>query len=271
MAHFLQSQLSYSFRSASHIVVLDRFMRARIIGKGVRKDHIAVIPPWSHGEAAPADETGRDRFRKQHSLDGRFVVMYSGNHSPCHPLDTLLEAAKALSAHSKIVFCFIGGGSEFRKVKEFAARYELRNIVCLPYQPLEQLSDSLSSADLHSVIMGEKFVGIIHPCKIYNILAQGSPFLYIGPSPSHIRDLIGADGLQDFSYCAHHGDVSAVIQSILSAIAKADRRVPALMDTSARFSSDVLASRMARLLEAVAAGSGRVTVQVSEDIPEISQ
>jgi len=271
MARFLQSLLAYSFRSASHIVVLDRFMRARIAGKRVPKERVAVIPPWSHGEAAPPDDSGRELFRKRHGLDGRFVVMYSGNHSPCHPLDTLLEAARSLSARSEIAFCFIGGGSEFRKVKEFAARHELRNIVCLPYQPLEKLPESLSAADLHTVVMGEKFVGIVHPCKIYNILSQGTPFLYIGPSPSHIRDIVGADSLQDFSYSAHHGDVRAVVESVFRAMAKAQRRVPALIDTSGRFSMDVLAPRMVRLLEAVAAGSSRATVQVSEDVPETGQ
>jgi hypothetical protein len=49
----------------------------------------------------------------------------------------------------------------------------------------------------------------IHPCKIYNILALGTPFLYIGPYQSHVRDLIAEDGLQADSYCAAHGDVGA--------------------------------------------------------------
>jgi hypothetical protein len=28
--------------------------------------------------------------------------------------------------------------------------------------------------------MGNEFVGIVHPSKLYNILTVGSPFLYIG-------------------------------------------------------------------------------------------
>src|SRR5439155_2433474 len=51
-------------------------------------------------------------------LDDKFVVMYSGNHSPCHPLDTLLEAARRLEKERDIVFCFVGGGSEWAKIKE---------------------------------------------------------------------------------------------------------------------------------------------------------
>ena len=38
--------------------------------------------------------------------------------------------------------------------------------------------------------MGDQFVGIVHPCKIYNILAVKRPFLYIGPKDSHVSDII---------------------------------------------------------------------------------
>jgi len=45
------------------------------------------------------------------------------------------------------------------------------NVLCLPYQPLNQLAASLSAADAHAVVMGEAMLGLVHPCKIYNILA----------------------------------------------------------------------------------------------------
>src|SRR2546421_8015410 len=43
-------------------------------------------------------------FRAEHGLTGKFVVMYSGNHSPCHPLDTLLAAAERLKGRGDIAF-----------------------------------------------------------------------------------------------------------------------------------------------------------------------
>ena len=99
---------------------------------------------------------GREVFRREHGLVERFVVMYSGNHSPCHPLDTLLEAALRLKARAEFVFCFVGGGSEQQKVNAFASRHELNNIKVLPYQPLTMLSASLSAADMHVVVMGDE-------------------------------------------------------------------------------------------------------------------
>jgi glycosyltransferase involved in cell wall biosynthesis len=211
---------NWSFRRAARIVVLDRFMAKRIEDKGVQPSVIHSDAPWSHDDAVRYDVAARAAFRAQHGVSDKFVVMYSGNHSPCHPLDTLLDAALALVGETRIHFMFIGGGSEFAKVKAFKAQHELANITCLPYQPMEQLSGSLSSADLHTVVMGSPFVGIVHPCKIYNILALGLPFLGIGPAECHLTDL--AAHLTDTRYAmsAAHGESERLVELIRAAAAR---------------------------------------------------
>jgi colanic acid biosynthesis glycosyl transferase WcaI len=210
LARLLQWMLRYSFTNAERTIVLDRFMKERLLAKGAEAERIAVVPPWSHDDAVAYSPEGRETFRREHGLRDKFVVMYSGNHSPCHPLDTLTAAALELKTRSDIVFCFVGGGSEHAKLRDFAARHGLGNVLCLPYQPLDQLSSSLSAADLHVVVMGDAFVGIVHPCKIYNIMAVGTPAIYIGPTPSHITDL-------DYSgmFFTHHGDVAGVVSRVL--------------------------------------------------------
>jgi colanic acid biosynthesis glycosyl transferase WcaI len=217
----LQTMLNYSFRVAARTIVLDRFMKERVVDKGVDPDRIAIVPPWSHDDQVGYSEAGREAFRHQHGLSDKFVVMYSGNHSPCHPLDTLLDAARTLATQSEIVFCFIGGGSEQQKVREFAAQHRLNNVKCLPYQPLRELSSSLSAADLHVVVMGEKFVGIVHPCKVYNIMSIGAPTLYIGPTPSHVTDIAAQQ--QGTVFIAAHGDVDDVTAAVIEAMEVRER------------------------------------------------
>jgi colanic acid biosynthesis glycosyl transferase WcaI len=248
----LERMSRFSFRSATKIIALDRFMRDRIAAKGISPDKIKVLPPWSQDEEIHFDAAGRERFRAAHGLQDKFVVMYSGNHSPCHPLDTLLEAARrgqrtegggqraedrgrraegrsqmsevggqksALTSNlrpptSEIVFSFIGGGSEFKRVQAFKRQHELKNILCLPYQPVEQLSASLSAADLHVVVMGDAFVGIVHPCKIYNILAIGGPVLYIGPKAAHVTEILAALPVDFPRIEARHGEDVFVAEQI---------------------------------------------------------
>lgn len=204
---------------------MDRFMRARVLEKGVIPVRIAVLPPWSHEGEVRFDPAGRQRFRSEYGLEQKFVVMYSGNHSPCHPLSTVLEAARQLEGDSEIVFCFVGGGSEFRKIQRAFSNSDSKydrgvkrsrsNILCIPYRQRDELSGSLSAADLHLVVMGERFAGVVHPCKIYNVLTVGSPVLYIGPTPSPVSELLAdmADPQLPWAVLAH-GDVAGVISQI---------------------------------------------------------
>ena len=238
----------YSLKQSDAIVVLDRFMRDRIAAKGISKEKIVVLPPWSHSASVSYDEEGRATFRRQHGLEDKFVVMYSGNHSPCHPLDTLLEALWQLRREERIVFCFVGGGSELDKVRAFAREKALKNIVCLPYQPLGKLSASLSAADLHVVVMGDAFVGIVHPCKIYNILNLGIPFLYIGPAESHITDLMPDHADSHWAHGARHGDTEAVVRHIVASAAAGPRRSHAAMSLAKNFAEEVLTARFVELL-----------------------
>lgn len=267
-ARVLSSLLGFSLRHAERIVVLDRFMKQRISEKGIADEKLAVIPPWSHNDAVSYDPEGRDAFRAAHGLAEKYVVMYSGNHSPCHSLDTLLAAALKLKNRSDIAFCFVGGGSEYDKVTEFAPKHNLENILCLPYQPLAELGQSLSAADLHVVVMGNGFTGIVHPCKIYNILEIGAPVLYVGPPESHIVDVLAQ--LEDAGLACNlkHGDVAEVVQYILAGAEKTDRpRSSSAVKLAAGFARAALLPKLVELIECEAAGefSGAV---VSDTKPQ---
>ena len=241
-ASVLKRMLNFSLRRADRTIVLDRFMEQRVLEQGIDPNRVSVLPPWSHDDSVSYSEEGRTAFRVKHGLNDKFVVMYSGNHSPCHPLDTLLGAALKLASEDLFVFCFVGGGSEQNRVREFAKRNELRNIICLPYQPIEELAGSLSAADLHVVVMGEQFVGIVHPCKVYNILKIRVPLLYIGPSPSHVTDIAQT---QAQITCVNHGDVNQVANEI--------RRVASERETtplaSASYQKKTLLPLMIALIE----------------------
>src|SRR5204863_4263770 len=118
-AKFLSRLLNSSMARAKTIIALDEFMKERIVAKGFSPDKIDVIPP-APDDGVGYDEEGREAFRRGHGVADKFVVMYAGNHSPCHPLDTLLLAAQELRNCEDIVFLFVGGGSEVEKVQSFA-------------------------------------------------------------------------------------------------------------------------------------------------------
>ncbi|HYY69261.1 MAG TPA: glycosyltransferase family 4 protein [Terriglobales bacterium] len=251
-ARLLNRLMVYSMRRAERIIAMDRFMQQRICAKGIAPEKIAVVPPWAHDNLVRFDPEARQRFRARHGLSDKFVVMYSGNHSPCHPLDTLLAAAERLAGRSEIVFLFVGGGSEFRKPLALE-RGGAPNIRCLPYQPREELAGSLSAADLHVVVMGDAFVGIVHPCKLYNILAVGAPCIYIGPQPSHITDLTAAPQGNGSVRIAGHGEVENVVREILHSAQQSSADSSPARGLASRFSRQVLVPQMIQVLETMAA------------------
>ena len=68
LARLLDSMLRYSLRRSDRIVALDRFMKDRIVAKGIPAERVAVIPPWSLDESIRYDQEGRQRFRMRHGL-----------------------------------------------------------------------------------------------------------------------------------------------------------------------------------------------------------
>jgi glycosyltransferase involved in cell wall biosynthesis len=250
MGKMLERMSRFSFRRADKIVALDRFMRDRIIAKGIAAGKIAVIPPWSHDGEVHFDPAGREQFRAAHHLQDKFVVMYSGNHSPVHPLDTLMQAAERLKDDKSTTFCFIGGGSEFKRVKQWAEKGKRANVLCLPYQPLNQLAASLSAADVHTVVMGDGFVGLVHPCKIYNIVAVGAPVIYIGPKPSHVTEILDQLGDEPPSIRVTHGEADILADQIQNLRQKtAGGRRPLSTEATAPFSKGVLLPNLIAVLE----------------------
>ena len=150
-------------------------------------------------------------FRARHGLNGKFVIMYSGNHSPANPLRTLLEAAVRLKDDPAAVLLRRRRHWENGKSKQHIGQSEFKNIVSLPYQPLADLRSRFPPPMCMSSPLGDDMVGIVHPCKIYGAMTVGRPILFFGPHPSHVADLLDE---YRFGQRVAHGDVTGAVNSI---------------------------------------------------------
>jgi len=215
---------------AGAIIVLDDYMKERMLRKANVADRLHVIPPWpleTHLEAIPP---ASNPFRKRHQLDGKCVVMYSGNAGYSTPLATLLDAAKRVEGIADLRFVFIGGGVVKREIDEMVARDRPPNILTLPYQPLDSIRYSLSAGDVHVVSIADEGVGVVHPCKIYGALAIGRPILGLAPRASHVSDIIAEHGV---GWRVEHGDVAGLV-AILRTLLRTPRAELGAMGERAR-------------------------------------
>jgi colanic acid biosynthesis glycosyl transferase WcaI len=200
-----------TLRGAADVIVLDDYMRQSILSKAPPGGRLHVLPPWSPPDCAEPLAHEVNLFRKALIAENARLIMYSGNHGLTNPLDTLIVAIKRRRNDTRLIFAFVGGGICKRNIDELIARENPKNIVSLPYQPLERLRESLSAADVHVVSIAAAAVGVSHSCKIYGAMALGRPVLAIAPRRSHVADIVVSTGCGWF---VEHGDVDGLMRTL---------------------------------------------------------
>lgn len=238
-------------RRADAVVTLDPVMAKNLNRKIPVGNRMHIMPPWPHNEHHQPVPDHENPFRQEHNLQDKFVIMYSGNISPSHPLDTILQAAIQLQDEPRLVFLFIGGGLAKQQIDSFVQQHHLANIKTLPYQPLNKIKYSLSAADIHLVALGNAMVGIAHPCKGYGALAVGRPILLLGPKDSHVGEIIDH---YDVGYQVDHDQVQQAVDIIRRILREDPARLAALRENAlhaveATFNHRRLINQFCRIIE----------------------
>jgi len=208
----LQKRGDYIFKFSDKIITLDTFMEKHILKrtKGLN-NKIDIIPVWPVMNKLYSGDRSNNPFRLENNFKDKIVIMYSGNHSVMHPLTTLLESAVILRDDYRFLFVHVGGGIGLKKVLEYKEKYNLQNVVTLPFQPRENIHISLGSADIQVVSLGKNCVGYTHPNKIYGSMFIGKPILYIGPENSHISEILDkCEG----NISVNHGDFDFLVEKL---------------------------------------------------------
>jgi glycosyltransferase involved in cell wall biosynthesis len=210
-AKFFTRLGNYIIRNSASVISLDRFMTQYLYSRGAKKESVKTIAVWPVMDKTYTGSRMSNPFRLKNDFGDRFVIMYSGNHAYVHQLDTLLEAALILKEKSRYLFVFVGGGVRKKDVTEFKIKYQLDNIVQLPFQPRENIHNSLGSSDIQVVILGNGQVGFTHPNKVYGAMYIGKPILYIGPTESHVADLLND---LEGNISVQHGESKILVNKI---------------------------------------------------------
>jgi colanic acid biosynthesis glycosyl transferase WcaI len=221
LARVLLSVDQFILRRSSLVVALDEMMSLRLSTIHAYQGSVRVIPPWSPGVVRVNTPRDANPFVRAHGLHDDTVIMYSGNHTQSNPLQTLLEASVRLREEKRLRFVFIGQGTGKAEVEEYRRKHNLPNILSLPFQSAAELPMSLAAADVHVVSMGEGMAGIVHPSKVYAAMAAGRPILYLGPTSSHVSDLLQR---HDIGWHVEHGDVDATVMTLRGILADGSRR-----------------------------------------------
>lgn len=177
------------FAKAKKVVTLSDGM-ADCLANYVERDKITVVSNWASKASFGPVVKSENPFVKEHGLENKFTVMYSGNMGFTHNVETIVEVAKKLAADGRIHFMLIGDGKKKPELQELCRNYELKNCTFLDWQPADMLQYSLASADLGVITLNDETAKVSVPSKTYNLLAVGVPLLCIVPDESELANIV---------------------------------------------------------------------------------
>ncbi len=231
LAAWLTLARNWSLRSPGMVVCPTDKMAEFLFTQGLTEDRISVLHHWSDGgEICPVSPRDNS-LRKAWGLQDKFVVGYSGNFGRAHEFGTMLAAAKRLEHRPDIRFLLIGGGHQHAAVKAAVQDLGLQHVIFKPLQPVENLAESLSVADVHLVSLLPELEHCVIPSKFYGILAAGRPTIFVGDPDGEVPRVLKARGCGSCVEIGETDKLAAIIENlcddpeILKAMGDAARRL----------------------------------------------
>jgi colanic acid biosynthesis glycosyl transferase WcaI len=185
----------WTYRSYRDVVVLGRDMediaKPKVEGGHTR---LHIIPNWGDADQIAPIPRELNTFRRTHELEGQAVVQFSGNLGRTHDVESVLDAAVALSGDQNITFCFVGYGGKSALIEERQRINTVSNLRFLPRQPREALGAMLGSADAAVIAFVNRMYGVSVPSRMYNIMSAGVPIIAMAHPASELALIVREEG-----------------------------------------------------------------------------
>lgn len=214
-------------RKADIVVTLGRDMQETLIARfhGKKVPNNIVINNWIDEEKIhplAGDDEHVVAFKRKYGLEGKFVIMTSGNIGLYYDFENILKVMGYFKDDDSIRFAFVGDGGMKSTLTEYAKTNNLSNVVFIPFQKKEDLIYSLNSADVHIVTNARGIKGVSVPSKIYGILAVNKPIWGILEEDSEAWRIIEESGC---GVLVKAGDYESMRSSLRNIILKKEEFV----------------------------------------------
>lgn len=167
----------FAYWNAQTISVISEAFRENLIKKGVPTKKIVCIPNWVNVNFIRPLANKNSPWRVEHQLNGKFVVLYSGNIALTQGLETVVETAIRLRQIPEIVFVIVGESKALQSLQQYCLSCGADNVLLLPLQPREKLPQMLAAADVGLIVQKRNVISFNMPSKIPLLLASGSPIV----------------------------------------------------------------------------------------------
>ncbi len=166
-------------------------LEKRFDGKKVPNN--TVVNNWmDEKEVFPLESTNENlvEFKRKNGLEGKFVIMYSGNIGLFYDWDNIIEVIGRFKHYNDVVFAIIGEGAKRNDIMKYCAENDIANVKFIDYQEKSDLIYSLNAGDVHLVMNARGIKGVSCPSKYYGVAAAGKAIIGVLEEGTEIRMLI---------------------------------------------------------------------------------
>ena len=184
----------FAYFSASKISVITEGFIDNLTAKGVPTEKLICIPNWVDISFIRPLPKENNPFRKEHQLENKFVVLYSGNIARTQGVRTIIRAADQLRNMPDIAFVIVGEASQLVELDQLRQELAVTNVLMLPFTPREKLPEMLAAADVSLIMQKRKMVGFNMPSKTQILMASGRPIIASVPDTGTTAKAIRQSG-----------------------------------------------------------------------------
>lgn len=182
------------YKNAEKVIVLGQDMKKVIESKGTPSNRIEIITNWSDSKVIYEKEV-EPGFSKAYEMMDKLNVLYTGNISEVHDIETIVDVARKLKDDENIKFTFVGDGKKKPYILEVIKNEGLNNVQVLDYVFGEEYNSLLNCANAFIVSLGKGIEGLGVPSKTYSYMAAGKPIIAIMTRSCEIGNMVYEENL----------------------------------------------------------------------------
>lgn len=161
-----------AYKKSDIITAISEDMKNKLIEQGVPNDKIRVIVNWFDDSSVHEVSWSDNKFVKKYNMSPEiFYVQYAGTMGYVFDYEMVINVADKLKEHRDIVFQMIGEGSQKEAFIQAAKDKGLDNIVFLPLEQQEMVSDVYSACSVCFIPLKKGIIGNSVPSKAGLLMA----------------------------------------------------------------------------------------------------
>ncbi|MCD6010707.1 MAG: glycosyltransferase family 4 protein [Flavipsychrobacter sp.] len=163
----------------------------------------------------------KEAFRKEHGLDGKFVITYVGAHGVANHLEQILDAGEALK-DTNVLFLLIGQGMEKDRLKKLAEERRITNVRFIDSVPKAEVFKYILASEMGaSVLKRVDTFKTVYSNKTFDYMSCKKPILMAIDGVS--RELVETADAGSYIEPENTDDYNRVIRSYLKEPARLKR------------------------------------------------